>query len=133
ITNDSTILEDQKGVVTTDATTFIAFNTCSNYGGQNMLSVSGTSCSSEATGKGAGLAALLFSEGRNQGLDLTPEEVMQLMKMNADLIDVPQSTSSNPDLADQFYESLPYFSQRFGYGRPNMLRTMQAIDDKMIP
>ncbi len=104
-----------------------------NYGGQNMLSVSGTSCSSEATGKGAGLAALIFSEGLNQQLDLSAEEVMQLMKMNADLIDVPQSTSSNPDVADQFYESLPYFSQRFGYGRPNMLRTMQAIDDKMIP
>jgi hypothetical protein len=133
ITNDSTILQDNSGVVTTDATTFIAFNTCSNYGGQNMLSVSGTACSSEATGKGAGLAALIFSEGANQGLNLSPEEVMQLMKMNADLIDVPESLSSDPNVADQFYESLPYFSQRFGYGRPNMLRTMEAIDAKMIP
>jgi hypothetical protein len=133
ITNDSTILQYENGVVTTDATTFIAFNTCSNYGGQNMLSVSGTSCSSEATGKGSGLAALIFSEGLNDGLDLTPEEVMQLMKMNADLIDVPQSTSPDPNIADQFYESLPYFAQRFGYGRPNMLRTMKAIDAGQIP
>jgi hypothetical protein len=58
---------------------------------------------------------------------------MQLMKMNADLIDVPQSRSTDIDVADRFYESLPYFSQRFGYGRPNMLRTMQAIDAGRIP
>ena len=133
ITNDSTILTYAAGQVTTDATSFIEFNNCSNYGGQNMLSVSGTGCSSEAAGKGSGAAALVVSEGRNQGLELTPEEVMQLMKMNADLIDVPQSRSSNHDVAHQFYESLPYFSQRFGYGRPNLARTLQAIDDKKIP
>jgi hypothetical protein len=133
INHDYTMLNDDNGVIKTDGTTFIAFNTCSNYGGQNMLSVSGESCSSEATGKGAGLAGLIYSEGKNMGLDLTPEEVMQLMKMNADLIDVPQSRSTNPDVADQFYESLPYFSQRFGYGRPNMLKTMEAIDAGMIP
>lgn len=135
IRQNSTILEFKNGAVDTNASSFIEFNACSNYGGQNMLSVSGDSCSSEATGKGAGEAGLIYSEAMNQGIDppLSPEEVMQLLKMNADVIDVPESRSSNPDIAHQFYESLPYFSQRFGYGRPNMENTLQAIDDHKIP
>ncbi len=119
--------------ITTSSSTFLAFNLCSNYGGQNMLSVSGSSCSSEATGKGSGEAGLIYSEGLNQNLHLSAEEVMQLMKMNADLIDIPESTSPDPSVSGAFFESLPYFSQRFGYGRPNMDRTMQAIDAGLIP
>lgn len=133
ITTNYSALNDMGGTVSTDATTFIAFNTCSNYGGQNMLSVSGKGCSSEATGKGAGEAGLIMSEGLNKGLTLSAEEVMQLMKMNADLINVPESRSTNPVVAGQFYESLPYFSQRFGYGRPNMMKTLQAVDAGLIP
>ncbi|MGD0528476.1 MAG: FG-GAP-like repeat-containing protein [Polyangiaceae bacterium] len=119
--------------ITTTSTTFLNFDTCSNFGGQNGLSVSASSCSSEATGRSAGIAGLLFSEGLNQNLQLDPEEVMQLMKMTADTVDVPQSTSPNPDIADQFFESLPYFSQRFGYGRPNVDKAMQSIDAGLIP
>ncbi|HEX3343944.1 MAG TPA: FG-GAP-like repeat-containing protein, partial [Polyangiaceae bacterium] len=119
--------------ITTTASTFLDYDTCSNYGGQNMLSISASSCSSEATGRAAGVAGLLLSEGLNQKLQLLPEEVMQLMKMTADTVDVPQSTSSDPDVADQFFESLPYFSQRFAYGRPNVDRAMQSIDAGLIP
>jgi MYXO-CTERM domain-containing protein len=119
--------------ITTTSTTFLDYDTCSNYGGQNTLSISASSCSSEATGRAAGIAGLLFSEALNQQLQLDPEEVMQLMKMTADLVDVPQSTSSDPNVADQFFESLPYFSQRFGYGRPNVVSAMKAIDAGLIP
>ena len=119
--------------VAQDGNTFLAFNTCSNYGGQNMLSFSGHACSSEATGKGSGAAGLLVSEGLNQGLTLSAEEVMQLLKMNADLIDVPESRSTDPNVSGEFYESLPYFSQRFGYGRPNLGKTLAAVDAKLIP
>ena len=126
-------LQFANGVETTASTTFIAFNTCSNYGGQNMLSVSGQGCSSEATGKGAGIAALVYSEALNKGITLSAEELMQLMKMNAEVINVPESRSTNPVVAGEFYESLPYFSQRFGYGRPNTFKTMQAVDAGLIP
>jgi hypothetical protein len=119
--------------ITTTSTTFIAFNLCSNYGGQNMLSASATSCSSEATGKLSGEAGLLFSEGLNQQLQLSPEEVMQLLKMTADLVDVPESRSPDPNVSGQFFESLPYFSQRFGYGRPNVDKAMQSIDQGLVP
>ena len=44
---------------------YLLFNGCTNYGGYTMSSVPSTSCSSEATGKGAGMAGLLVSAARN--------------------------------------------------------------------
>lgn len=111
------------------ATTFIAFDTCSNYGGHLSLSVSATSCSSEATGRSSGIAGLMYSMAKNQGIQLTGEEAIQLFKMNADDIDVAESRGEAP----VFYFSQPGFDQRFGYGRANAARMMQAIQDKMIP
>jgi hypothetical protein len=115
------------------STSFLAFNTCTNYGGQNMLSISGSGCSSEATGRGAGIAGLIYAAGLDGSLGLSAEEVMQLFKMTADDIDIPQSRSTNPDEAGNFYPSKPGFDQRFGYGRVNVARAMQAIKEGMIP
>jgi MYXO-CTERM domain-containing protein len=111
------------------ATTFIAFDTCSNYGGHLSLSVSATSCSSEATGRSSGIAGLMFSMAKNEGIELTAEEAIQLFKMNADDIDVAESRGEAP----VFYFSHPGFDQRFGYGRANAARMMQSLKDKMIP
>lgn len=111
------------------ATTFIAFDTCSNYGGHLSLSVSATSCSSEATGRSSGIAGLMYSMAKNVGIELTGEEAIQLFKMNADDIDVPESRGETP----VFYFSHPGFDQRFGYGRANATRMMQAIQAKQIP
>ena len=118
-----------------NSTSFLNFNTCTNYGGQNMLSVSGKSCSSEAAGRAAGIAGLLYSAAKTRGqpLDLTAEEVMQLLKMTADDIDVPESRSKDPSLAGSYYESKPGWDQRFGYGRINVARALKAIDDGLIP
>ena len=114
---------------TEQATTFVAFDTCSNYGGHLSLSISATSCSSEATGRSSGIAGLMFSVAANEGITLSAEEAMQLFKFNADDIDVPESRG--PD--SPFYFSHPGFDQRFGYGRANAARMMQAIKDKLIP
>jgi MYXO-CTERM domain-containing protein len=115
------------------AWSFLAFNTCSNFGGQMALSTSGESCSSEATGKTSGITGLIYSYSDQLGLNLTAEEVMQLLKQTADNIDVPESHSSNPGIADQYYESLPYCSQRFGYGRPNVPKAFEAMKQGLIP
>ena len=116
-----------------DTSTFLNFINCTNYGGQMLLSVSGTACSSEATGKAAGISGLIYSYGLQQPtpLSFTAEEVMQLQKMTADIINVPESR--NPATPDEYYESLPYFSQRFGYGRPNVNRALTAIKQGLIP
>lgn len=111
------------------ATTFLAFDTCSNYGGHLSLSVSATNCSSEATGRSSGIAGLMYSMAANVGLQLTAEEGIQLFKMFADDVDVPESRGEAPS----FYFSHPGFDQRFGYGRANAARMMQAIQDKKIP
>ena len=111
------------------ATTFVAFDTCSNYGGHLSMSISATSCSSEATGRSSGIAGLMFSQAANVGITLTAEEAIQLFKSNADDIDVPESRGANA----VFYFSHPGFDQRFGYGRANAARMMQSIQDKKIP
>ena len=47
----------------TTAHTFLEFHPCSNYGGQNFLSASGRSCSSQATGELSGITGLVYSAG----------------------------------------------------------------------
>lgn len=114
---------------TEQSTSFIAFDTCSNYGGHLSLSISATSCSSEATGRSSGIAGLMYSMAAQEGITLSAEEAMQLFKMYADDVDVPESRGPNAI----YYFSQPGFDQRFGYGRANATRMMQAIKDKQIP
>lgn len=112
------------------AATFVAFDTCSNYGGHLSLSVSATSCSSEATGRASGIAGLLYSMAAAEGITLTAEEAIQLFKMEADDIDVPESREpQNP----RYYYSHAGFDQRFGYGRANALRVVEAVKARRIP
>ncbi len=118
----------------TTSSTFLNFVNCTNFGGHLELSVSGHACSSEATGKTSGNSGLIFSYGLEQGVTppLTAEEVMQLQKMTADVVNVPQSrdAAENPNL---YYESLPGFSQRFGYGRTNVPNALAAVQSGLIP
>ncbi len=117
------------------SSTFISFDTCSNYGGQLALSVSGTSCSSEATGRGAGLAGLVYSMAASMSppVKLSAEEVIQLLKMNADDIDVPESRSADPEVRGGLFESKPGWDQRFAYGRANIYTTLSALKSGLVP
>jgi Subtilase family/FG-GAP-like repeat len=112
------------------ATTFVAFDTCSNYGAHLSLSVSGTSCSSEATGRGSGIAGLLYSMAAAEGITLTAEEAIQLFKMEADDIDVAESRVAE---SPKYYYSHAGYDQRFGYGRANALRMLEAVKARRIP
>lgn len=113
----------------TQARTFLQYHPCSNYGGQNFLSASGTGCSSEAVGQSSGVLGLVWSAGLREGIDLTPGEVFQLMIMGADDIDVPESQV--PDSPDRW--SQPGFDQRFGYGRVNANNAVEAVIQGKIP
>jgi hypothetical protein len=113
------------------STTFVAYDTCSNYGGHLSMSISGTSCSSEATGRSSGMAGLVYSMAAQEGLTLSAEEAIQLFKMNADDIDVASSRETTSDT--HYYWSQPGWDQRFGYGRANAAKMMQAIKDRLIP
>jgi hypothetical protein len=114
-----------------EASTFIGYHPCSNFGGQNLLSASGTGCSSEATGKLAGMAGLLFSAALKYKVNppLLPAEAQSIFFTTADDIDVPES-----QMPDSNYKwSQPGFDQRFGYGRVNANKAVEAIRDGKIP
>lgn len=113
------------------ATTFLGFHPCSNYGGQNLLSASGTGCSSEATGVLSGIAGLLYSAAITYKVNppLSPGEAQSLFFTTTDDIDVPESR-----MADSPYKwSQPGFDQRFGYGRVNANKALEALRDGKIP
>jgi len=117
-----------------DVETWLAFNPCTNYGGQNMLSVSGEACSSEAVGQLAGIAGLLFSAARQQSPplspSLSPSEAMQLLINTADDIDIPASREPGQNT---YHWSQAGFDQRFGYGRVNANAMLEALRDGRIP
>jgi MYXO-CTERM domain-containing protein len=111
------------------ATTFFAFHPCSNFGGQNLLSASGTSCSSEATGRLSGISGLLYSAAKKYNVALRPGEAQSIFFTTADDVDVPES--QKPDSLYQYSQA--GFDQRFGYGRVNANRAIEALKDKKIP
>jgi hypothetical protein len=119
------------------ATTFLSFHPCSNFGGQIPLSASGSGCASEATGNLSGITGLVFAMGMQKKLtpELSAGEVEQLLKMSADLIDVPESYDKNNPAYDpaKYYPSKPTFSQRFGYGRVNAGAAVKLVAEGKIP
>src|SRR5262249_7903142 len=96
-----------------------------------FLSASATACSSEATGRLSGIAGLMYSAGLKYGLNpqLQPAEAASILFMTADDINVPES--QKPD--SNYRWSQPGFDQRFGYGRINANKAVEAIKAGKIP
>jgi MYXO-CTERM domain-containing protein len=115
----------------TRSTTFFSFHPCSNFGGQNLLSASGTGCSSEATGELSGISGLLYSAALKYDVTppLLPAEAQNILFMTADDIDVPESREEG----SLYKWSHTGFDQRFGYGRVNANRALEAVRDGKIP
>lgn len=138
-----------------EATNVFSFSNCTNYGAQLLLSVPGEACSSEATGRSAGMAGLLYSAALAANLPapnrlhppgtdsapagdpgpaadrvrrLTAEEVRQLMVATADSFYDP-SEDHNPAA----YPTGPGFVRRFGYGRVNARSAVDRIFDGALP
>ncbi|HEY3801517.1 MAG TPA: FG-GAP-like repeat-containing protein [Kofleriaceae bacterium] len=125
------------------AETFLAYNNCTNYGAQLLLSTPGTACSSEAVGKTSGAVGLIVSAALQQNIApldgtpatdqfgtrrLDPEEVKQLLVQSVDSIYDP-ATANDPNL----YPTVPGWNQRFGYGRTNVARAVQMVLAGQIP
>ncbi|MCS6799879.1 MAG: S8 family serine peptidase, partial [Myxococcota bacterium] len=122
------------------ARSYLAFNTCTNYGAQLVLSAPGTGCSSEATGVTSGVAGLVYAQGLSRTrpggpLDppLSAEEVRQILLMTATDIHVPESQPSHPAHERIWYPSRPGWDQRFGYGRLNAYAAVRAVREGRIP
>ncbi|MBW2464963.1 MAG: S8 family serine peptidase, partial [Deltaproteobacteria bacterium] len=122
------------------ADSYLAYNNCTNYGGQAALAAPGKGCSSEATAVTAGVAGLVYSAAvatdRPGGpLDppLSSEEARQLLLMTALDIDVPESRPDNDVFDRRWYPSREGWDQRFGYGRVNAYRAVEAVRAGAIP
>ncbi len=142
---------------------FDLLNGCTNYGGRAWVAIPSASCSSEATGRGAGLTLLLVSHARNQidrdlfspypGLatPFSAEEVRQLLRASARDVDHSDDLSivpafggtllglilSAPALGLQFgssrFPTLPGWDQFTGWGRPDGPALLSLVTNTTIP
>ncbi|MFZ9887225.1 MAG: S8 family serine peptidase, partial [Myxococcota bacterium] len=129
-----------------NASTFLNYGNCTNWGGKLTLSTPGTGCSSEATGNTsghAGLAYAYFEQLRDaaRGTELEPyytpdleaEELYQLLIATTDDIDVPGAETDESALALKKYASNEGWDLQFGHGRNNTRRSLEALRDQQIP
>jgi hypothetical protein len=153
--------EDISGIVQSPRS-YLYLNGCTNYGGHIAFAVPSSSCSSEATGNGSGMAGLVISAALNaidRGVitpypladgsfapyPLSAEEVKQLMSLSADDIDF--SARPEEGLEENYstqiavpgiegsrrFPSVAGWDQYFGYGRVNADRAVQWADAGRIP
>ena len=138
-------------------------NGCTNYGGRAWLAIPSSACSSEATGRSAGLTLLLVSHARNQidrdlfapypglGTPFSAEEVRQLLRASARDVDHSDDLSlvttfeggllslilSAPGLDLLFgsarFPTLPGWDQFTGFGRPDGPTLLGLVTDATIP
>jgi hypothetical protein len=124
------IVNDGANSDPTAAKSFLAYNTCSNYGAQNFMSFPDNTCSSEATGQASGLAGIMYSAARKYNVaNFNGGEALQLFTMTADDINVPESQQPNAS----YFWSQKGFDQRFGYGRANINTAVEWIKAGKIP
>ena len=112
-----------------EASTFWGLNPCTNFGARVSVSMPAESCSSGATSRLAGVAGLLVSMARDEGLDdLHAEEVYQLLRSTTDDLD-----NRDPDWGDLRHPARPGFDQLTGHGRVNADRAVAAVEAGRIP
>jgi hypothetical protein len=142
----------QDGTMVTDKT-YLLLNGCTNYGGHNVhVSIPSNSCSSEATGRGSGIAALIVAQARNlvdrgvlanhpvTGTALSANEVKQILAVTADDIDFSGNLTLHKDpsvivsqLTSSRFPSHAGRDKYFGYGRVNADNAVRAISAATIP
>ncbi len=159
--------------------TYLLLNGCTNYGAHIIAAVESSSCSSEAVGKESGSVGLIYSVARNlvkkgllqqyapptalhpDGVDISPEEVKQVVLASADNIDFedprpPVGRGDSPadatspctevttdpaglpnnygtTNAGERYRSIGGWSQYFGYGRANANCQLRTVLSGRIP
>ncbi len=111
-----------------DASTFMAFNNCSNFGARVDVAASGLACSSEATGNLSGIAALASSYASSLGIKLTAGELSALIKTTA--TDINFGSNAN---APNRHSTWQGWDKITGYGRVNAFAILSAIRDRRIP
>ena len=153
--------DDISGIVQSPRS-YLYLNGCTNYGGHISFAVPSSSCSSEATGNGSGMAGLVVSAALNavdRGLltryprddgtlapfALSAEEIKQVLSLSTDDIDFAARPEEGleenytteigvPGIdGSERFRSIAGWDQYFGYGRVNADRAVQWVDSGLIP
>lgn len=106
------------------ATSYLAFNNCSNFGARIDLSASGKACSSEATARTAGIVALGMSYARHLRKPLSAGELIATLRHASDDINlgfVDADARRMPTMAG--------WDSTTGHGRANAYNLLVAIRD----
>ena len=126
------------GVTGVEPASWLYINGCTNFGGNLSVSVSSTSCSSEATGRSSGIAGLIVSAGRDAvgagalTRPLTANEIRQVFTQTADDIDFETMRAITfPDTVR--YASQAGWDQFTGYGRVNANQAVTRVLAGQIP
>jgi hypothetical protein len=149
--NSVTRADDIAGLALTPPS-YLYLNGCTNFGGNMAVAIASTSCSSEATGRGAGIAGLLISaaldrvdaglatprrtDARGRVYPLSANEVGQLLTMTADDVDFSGNRAASfplPNTTTIRFASQPGWDQYFGSGRANAATALQAVAMGAIP
>jgi hypothetical protein len=160
--NSVTKFSDLGGLVQTPHS-YLYLNGCTNYGAHIALSVPSSSCSSEATGRSAGMAGLVVSaalngiergmltpyrrdDGTLAAFPLSADEVKQILTQTADDINFDARDDVTPALPQNYSTTIPVlpvhserfpsiagFDQYFGYGRVNADRAVLRVASGQVP
>ncbi|HEX8805121.1 MAG TPA: S8 family serine peptidase, partial [Acidimicrobiales bacterium] len=135
---------------------WLALNGCTNWGSITWVSVPSSSCSSEATGLGAGIVGLVEAAARDAGIPrhpglpqkpgtnrLSADEAMQVLAANADDVDFATPNAVDPannyggstgDLVpSERYPTRPGWDQVNGFGRVNAYEAVRQVAAGHIP
>jgi hypothetical protein len=133
---------------------YLYLNGCTNYGGNIAVAIESSSCSSEATGRGAGIAGLILSAAldrvdagalRPRRVDptgavhpLSADEVAQLLTTTADDVDFSGDRAvsfilSSFGITSRRYASQAGWDQYFGHGRANANQAVRTVASGAVP
>ena len=117
----------------------LAMNGCTNTGAVLWVSVPSDGCSSEATGNSAGMVGLIVSAAKRAGLELSANEIAQVIRATADDIDFSTPNAIDPanDMTDDFgqrrFPSVRGWDASHGFGRINSYESVKAVVNHNIP
>ncbi len=108
---------------------FTNFINCNNYGPRLELVTGAEACATGATAVTTGAMGLVVSAGRDAGLDLSADEVLQLLITSADDIALSEEDRREADT----YPSDEGWDPFFGYGKLNVARAVERVASGDIP
>jgi hypothetical protein len=132
---------------------YLQFNGCTNFMSKVTVAVPSSSCSSEATGRSAGIVGLAYSLARAEGVRVSPNQMRQLFQGTADDVDFadveskcPAPNCTDPNLnapsrrvdVSPLVDTKPYPARGgqdefYGYGRLNAFGLLDAIKRHRLP